>query len=72
MNNLLKITIALCALMFVFPANAQNSATESMVADYPMLMQKYGNQLQAQHAHYIFAVDVSSSMLQYESTVCQW
>lgn len=69
MNNLLKITIALCALMFVFPANAQNSATESMVADYPMLMQKYGNQLQAQHAHYIFAVDVSSSMLQYESTV---
>ena len=69
MNNLLKIIIALCALMVVFPANAQNSAQESMRTDYPMLMQKYGGLLEEQHAHYIFAVDVSSSMLQYESTV---
>lgn len=69
MRNLLKITIAFCVFMSAFSAYAQNSAKESMKADYPMLMQKYGDLLEEQHAHYIFAVDVSSSMLQYESTV---
>ncbi len=42
-----------------------------MKNDYPNLMNKYGNLLEQQNAHYIFAVDVSSSMRQYEETVKQ-
>lgn len=69
MNTLLKITVAVCAALLTISVSAQNSAKESMKADYPMLMEKYGDLLDEQHAHYIFAVDISSSMLQYESTV---
>lgn len=48
---------------------AQSTATESMMHDYPKLMEIYGKQLEFRHAHYIFAVDVSSSMQPYESVV---
>lgn len=69
MKNLMKFIVAVCAFILACTVSAQNSAKESMINDYPMLMQKYGGLLQGQHAHYIFAVDISSSMLQYESTV---
>ena len=69
MKKLLKIALAVFALMTVYTASAQTTAKQSMINDYPMLMAKYGELLEQQHAHYIFAVDISSSMLQYESTV---
>lgn len=69
MKNLMKFIVMVSAVMMAFTASAQNSAKEAMERDYPMLMQKYGELLDEQRAHYIFAVDISSSMLQYESTV---
>lgn len=53
----------------VFASNAQNTARQSMEKDFPLLMEKYGNFVESQHAHYIFAVDISSSMRAYESAV---
>ena len=41
----------------------------AMQKDYPGLMSLYGDRIAGQKAHYIFVVDVSSSMLPYESTV---
>lgn len=69
MKNLMKFIVMVSAVMMAFTASAQNSAKEAMERDYPTLMQKYGELLDEQRAHYIFAVDISSSMLQYESTV---
>ena len=69
MRNLKKIAILVLVSLLTVALNAQTSAEQSMKNDYPKLMQKYGHALDQQHAHYIFAVDISSSMLQYESTV---
>lgn len=48
---------------------AQSDAQRTMMQEYPKLMETYGNKIEAQHAHYIFAVDISSSMQPYESVV---
>lgn len=48
---------------------AQSQAKEAMRKEYPQLMEIYGKKLEVQHAHYIFAVDISSSMLPYETVV---
>lgn len=48
---------------------AKPEAQETMLQEYPQLMEIYGKKLEAQHAHYIFAVDISSSMQPYESVV---
>ena len=69
MKKLLNIAFVVFAFMVAYSAKAQTLARESMNNDYPMLMKKYGALLDEQHAHYIFAVDISSSMWQYESTV---
>ena len=69
MKNLMKFIVTVCALMLALTVSAQPSAKESMTNDYPMLMKKYGDLLDEQHAHYIFAVDISSSMCPFESTV---
>lgn len=51
-------------------SRAQNShALDAMRQDYPGLMSIYGDRISSQKAHYIFVVDVSSSMLPYENTV---
>lgn len=52
-----------------FPLQAQSDASKVMLKEYPQLMKIYGQQLEMQHAHYIFAVDVSSSMQPYEIVV---
>lgn len=44
-------------------------AMAAMEKDYPGLMALYGDRIAGQKAHYIFVVDVSSSMLPYEATV---
>ena len=69
MRNYFKYVCLILAVLVFAKSNAQNSAREAMERDYPQLMQKYGADLQQKHAHYIFAVDISSSMLQYEDMV---
>ncbi len=60
------------ALLILASWNAQADDSRAMAAmkqDYPGLMSLYGDRIAGQKAHYIFVVDVSSSMLPYESTV---
>lgn len=62
----------LLLLAFVSGQNllfAQSDAKKTMMQEYPKLMEFYGNKIEAQHAHYIFAVDISSSMQPYEAVV---
>ena len=64
----------LLGLAFVMPVSisfSQNGAVEALNHDYPKIMKMYGNEMQTQKAHYIFVIDVSSSMLPYESAVKQ-
>lgn len=46
-----------------------SQALTEMQKDFPGLMSLYGDRISDQKAHYIFVVDVSSSMRDYESTV---
>ncbi len=48
---------------------AQDSEFAALRKDYPLLMERYGNRLENRNAHYIFAVDISSSMRSYENVV---
>jgi len=60
------------ALLILASWNAQADDSRAMAAmkqDYPGLMSLYGDRIAGQKAHYIFVVDVSSSMLPYEGTV---
>lgn len=60
----------LVTLLLPLSAHADDSrAVAAMKQDYPGLMSLYGDRIAGQKAHYIFVVDVSSSMLPYESTV---
>ena len=57
-------------MLISWNANAQDSAAiAAMKKAYPGLMSKYGDRIDGQKAHYIFVVDVSNSMMPYESTV---
>lgn len=67
-SGLKTFLLLLCALFSTaFCAIAQNaSPAEKLQKDYPLLTARYGNQLDGEKAHYIFVIDVSSSMLAYE------
>lgn len=69
MSNLFKFFIPLFAFFASINVIAQETAEQKMCKDYPKLMDKYGSCIESQHAHYIFAIDVSTSMAAYESTV---
>ncbi len=57
-------------LQSVIPAAwAQDHDFSNMEKEYPLLMQRYGDRLESRNAHYIFAIDISSSMTQYEQVV---
>lgn len=45
---------------------AQRDDLAVIQREYPLLMERYGHRLESRTAHYIFAIDVSSSMLPYE------
>ena len=67
-----RIIICVFLLLWIIPTSlfAQDSrALNAMKRDYPGLMALYGDRISGQKAHYIFVVDVSSSMLPYEGTV---
>lgn len=73
MKSIANTFILLCsALLILAPKSAWAEDSRAMAAmkqDYPGLMSLYGDRIAGQKAHYIFVVDVSSSMLPYESTV---
>lgn len=48
---------------------AQQKSFDALKADYPQLMQKFGEELEGQRADYIFAIDVSGTMNKYQETV---
>lgn len=61
-------------IIFVLSANivfGQGHDFEALKKEYPMLMKRYGSRLESRTAHYIFAIDISSSMQEYESVVRQ-
>lgn len=64
-----RISIFALFCLLLFPAIAQDAAYNAVKKDYPGLMSIYGDQLGSRHAHYIFAIDISSSMLPFEETV---
>ena len=68
----MKRVLILILLAVLLPHNLLADDSRAMAAmkqDYPGLMSLYGDRIAGQKAHYIFVVDVSSSMLPYESTV---
>lgn len=73
MKSIAKTFILLCSALLIFDSwNARADDSRAMAAmkqDYPGLMSLYGDRIAGQKAHYIFVVDVSSSMLPYEGTV---
>ena len=71
-----KTFIVKCSLMLLLTLlmssninmYAQNDFPE-LKQDFPKLLERYGDSLDKRNAHYIFAIDISSSMRHYESTV---
>lgn len=50
--------------------NAQSTQPHILLEqDYPLLMKKFGDELNTQRANYLFAIDVSGTMSRYESIV---
>ena len=48
---------------------AQGINLDALKKDYPLLTKRYADKLQDRRAHYIFAIDISSSMTAYEKVV---
>ena len=73
MKSISRLFLLEClTILAVANAKAQSAsslALEAMRSDYPGLMSLYGDKITGQKAHYVFVIDVSSSMLNYESTV---
>ena len=63
---LLSLSVFICSLL---PLRAQQQGFDALRADYPLLMQKFGDELSTQRADYIFAIDVSGTMGKYQDTV---
>ena len=64
----------LLAVIFIFfslvlSSFAQQQGMDALRKDYPLLMEKFGAELENQRADYFFIVDVSGSMQQYKDRV---
>ena len=66
-KGLLSLLLLLIAL--VTSATAQNNDLTNLRRDFPLLTERYADRLESRTAHYIFAIDISNSMKQYEQTV---
>ena len=63
-----RIETILFSLFIVASLLAQSlSPQDKLKKDFPQLTDRYGTQLDGQRAHYVFVLDISSSMLPYES-----
>lgn len=73
-TNMRKFSKILAALASLLLVNSMKSAAQSDPLSYlksqcPQLTEMYQSELENCHAHYVFAVDVSGSMLKYEANV---
>lgn len=50
---------------------SQSVDLSALRAEYPRLTERYADRLQSRSAHYVFAIDISSSMREYEAVVRQ-
>ncbi len=69
-----KIFLPIVLVALVLSQNSmlgQGHDLEALKKEYPLLMERYGNRLESRRAHYIFAIDISSSMQEYENVVRQ-
>ena len=69
MRLLRYIGMMILLVCFLKPTLAESVAYTQLEKDYPLLMQQVGHVLQGQRANYIFAIDVSGTMNQYEHIV---
>ena len=70
MNKFTKKLCVLAVLLSVVAGVAAQSANiDALKKDYPLLTKRYADKLQDRRAHYIFAIDISSSMTAYEKVV---
>lgn len=67
------MTIRILTVMLLFSFNASFAQElipiKVLSKDYPLLMEKFGNELKTQRANYLFAIDVSGTMRQYANIV---
>lgn len=73
-NKLFLFIILIVSVISVLLPNCLFGQGHDLVAlkkEYPLLMERYGNRLESRSAHYIFAIDISSSMQEYENVVRQ-
>jgi len=70
MKSISRLFLLVClTILAAANAKAQSAsslALEAMRSDYPGLMSLYGDKITGQKAHYVFVIDVSSSMLNYD------
>ena len=72
MKNILKLFVFFIMIGSVCQAKAQSESPMKYLEDnFPKLTEKFSDELNKYAAHYIFAVDVSGSMAQYEGMVAR-
>lgn len=64
-----KFFLFIFLTMSIFGAYAQSASIDALERDFPKLMDLYRDSLGKCNAHYVFAIDISSSMLPFESAV---
>lgn len=68
-NNIIILLITWALSLGV--AIGQGHDLKALENEFPMLVKRYGDHLENRTAHYIFAIDISSSMREYENVVRQ-
>lgn len=70
-NNCFLLSVLVALLLPFGIVRGQGYDFNALKKEYPMLMERYGDRLESRNAHYIFAIDISSSMREYENVVRQ-
>ncbi len=70
-NKLFLLTVLIGCVLLPISIFGQGHDLTALQKEYPLLMERYGNRLESRSAHYIFAIDISSSMQEYENVVRQ-
>jgi len=65
-----RFVVFCCLLCVILPlSNSQTDGRDLLKKEYPLLMEKFGDELNKQRADYIFAIDVSGTMAKYSATL---
>ncbi len=71
LNKLFLFIVLMVSVLLPSCLFGQGHDLDALKKEYPLLMERYGNRLESRSAHYIFAIDISSSMQEYENVVRQ-